>query len=215
MLSVLFASRETERVTSLLLAAPALTSSRRDIPQLSKATFLRFGPFFIPLVGRRLLERAYERMSPEELYEDMAAYIHADPDRVSSELAEVTLDNIRFGRETPWRLPGFALATTSVVWAVTGRQALERAIREVAAPTLIVWGDQDRLVGRPVIDRARRLRPDWELAELPGVGHAAMVEVPERYLEVVVPWLDARLASGPSGPAPEPAAGELRVQDRA
>lgn len=192
MLSVLFAARERERIAALVLVSPALTSSRRDIPQLPRATLVRFAPFFVPSLGRHLLRQAYERMTPEQLYQDTAAFIHADPDRVSPELSEISVENVRYGRETPWRLPGFALATTSVVWAVTARQPLERAIHEVAAPTLVVWGDRDRLIGRPVIDRALSLRPDWELAELSGVGHAAMIETPERYLEMVVPWLDGR-----------------------
>jgi pimeloyl-ACP methyl ester carboxylesterase len=53
------------------------------------------------------------------------------------------------------------------------------ALRQVSAPTLVVWGDRDRLVApdlAPVV--AARLR-DARLLELPDVGHVPMMEAPE------------------------------------
>ena len=52
---------------------------------------------------------------------------------------------------------------------------------DVRAPTLIVWGEKDLLV--PVRDAYEfdELIPDSELVVYPGVGHVAMLEVPERF----------------------------------
>jgi pimeloyl-ACP methyl ester carboxylesterase len=113
----------------------------------------------------------------------------ADPSRVSAELSAVGLENVEYGRSQAWRLPGFATAAASLVRAVIGRRGLEGAMARIEAPTLVLWGDRDRLVGRPVIERIRRLRPDWVVEELDGVGHAPMMEAPEHYIRSVASWL--------------------------
>jgi pimeloyl-ACP methyl ester carboxylesterase len=187
-ISVLFAARVGDRVSRLVLVSPALTAARRDITQLERLTFAQFAPFLVPGLGGMLLKRMYTRLTPQQLYDQTVGYLHADSDRVSPELAAVSLENVEFGRDTPWRLPAFALATNSVVREVTTRRVIERAVAQVTAPALVVWGDRDRVIGRPVIDRVVALRPDWHIEVLDGVGHVAMVETPERYLDVVASW---------------------------
>lgn len=187
-ISVLFAARAGDRVHRLVLVSPALTAARRDITQLERLTFAQFAPFLVPGLGGMLLNRMYTRMTPQQLYDQTAGYLHADPARVSPELAAVSLENVEFGRETTWRLPAFALATNSVVREVTTRRRAERAVADVTAPALVVWGDRDRVIGRPVIDRVAALRPDWTIEVLDGVGHVAMIEAPQRYLDVVAAW---------------------------
>ena len=191
LLSVMFAAREPGRVAQLVLVSPALTAARRDMTQLNSQTFTQFAPFLLQGLGGMLLKRAYTRLTPEQLYDQAAEYLHGDPARVSPEIAAVILENVQFGRDTAWRLPSFAVAANSVVRAVTTRRQLERAVEAVATPTLVVWGDRDKLIGRPVIDRVQHLRPDWRIEVLEGVGHVAMLEVPDRYLEVVDAWRDA------------------------
>lgn len=73
------------------------------------------------------------------------------------------------------------------------RRAVLDAMRGVAAPTLLVWGDQDRLTARASIDEWTAQRPDWNLAVLHGVGHAPPLEVPFDYVRAVIGWRDARL----------------------
>ncbi len=71
---------------------------------------------------------------------------------------------------------------------VSPRRMLE-AIDTVAVPVLLVWGDQDQLVGREVIDHALERRPDWQLRVLESAGHAAPLEVPDAYVRAVRGWL--------------------------
>jgi pimeloyl-ACP methyl ester carboxylesterase len=49
----------------------------------------------------------------------------------------------------------------------------------VQAPTLLVWGDQDRLVDVSLAPRAAAAFRDSRLLVLPGVGHVAQLERPE------------------------------------
>jgi pimeloyl-ACP methyl ester carboxylesterase len=188
LVSVLLAELAPGRLERLVLAAPALPTRRRALRQLDPITFQRFAPFVLPGVGTAVLRRMWATMTPEQLWEDQLDYIHGDPERLSPELRELGIANLSYGRETAWRLPGFVAAAESLVSALMTGTEVRGAMDAVTAPTLLVWGDADRLVGRPVIDHALARRPDWDLEVLDTVGHAPMVESPERYLDVVCRW---------------------------
>lgn len=195
-ISLLLAERAPEHVARLVLVSPALPAPLTALPQLPRATFLRFAPFLVPGLGRAVLRRMWSRMTPEEIWEEGAAFVHGDPDRVSPEMRAVGIDNLHVGRESGWRLPGFVAAAESVVSAVTTARPLLRAVDAVAAPTLVVWGDADPIIGRPVVDGVARRRPDWDLEVLEGVGHVPQIEVPRTFVEVVTGWLAGRSAHG-------------------
>lgn len=188
-ISVLLADLDPSRIDRLVLVSPALPAARAQAARIDRDTLVRFGPFLVPRFGQHMLGRAYERLTPAEIHDDTIRYVMADPSRVSTELTAVGLENVEYGRAQDWRLPGFAAAATSLVRALVGRRQLDRAVARIEAPTLVLWGDQDRLVGRPVIERIRRVRPDWHVQELPGVGHAPMMEAPEVYLRSVAAWM--------------------------
>jgi pimeloyl-ACP methyl ester carboxylesterase len=190
MVSVLFADREPERVSRLVLVSPALPSSSLVAARLDPATLQRFAPFVVPGLGEILLRRAWARVTPEEYWDDLLPYLYADPNRVAPEVRRVGIENLQYGREVEWRLPGFVGAAESVVGALLRRGRLEAAVTGVAAPTLLVWGDADRLVGRVVIDAVRDRRPDWTVTLLEGIGHVPMIETPELYVELLERWLD-------------------------
>ena len=67
------------------------------------------------------------------------------------------------------------------------------------APTLLVWGDRDRLVDVAIAPRAARTYPDVRLLVLPGVGHVAQMERPETVARAFLGMLEelgARSAGG-------------------
>jgi pimeloyl-ACP methyl ester carboxylesterase len=64
------------------------------------------------------------------------------------------------------------------------------AIDQVAVPVLLVWGDQDPLVVRPIIDHELQRRPDWQLRVLESAGHVAPLELPDAYVDAVRGWLE-------------------------
>ncbi|MGH8529743.1 MAG: alpha/beta fold hydrolase [Nevskiales bacterium] len=72
---------------------------------------------------------------------------------------------------------------------------LEYYVKELATPTLIVWGDQDRVLhysGAKVLDE---LMPNAEVIILPGIGHLPMLEDPWRTSRDYLAWR-ARLNPG-------------------
>jgi pimeloyl-ACP methyl ester carboxylesterase len=75
------------------------------------------------------------------------------------------------------------------------RESYFQMVASVRAPALIVQGDRDRLVNVESARALAALRPDWRIEILEGVGHVPQLEVPERFLAVVEPWLAERVAA--------------------
>lgn len=189
LLVTLLAATHPRLVERLVLLDPALPGPRRQLYRLSRQTLLTFAPFAVPRLGGMLLGRLYTTRTAEQLWEASQFLVHGDSSRVRPELAEVVLDNIRLGQQSPWRLDGFVTAAESVIALQVKARRVRRAVDAVAAPTLLLWGDRDRIIGRPVIDDLVARRPDWDRHVFEGVGHAAQMEVPDEYLAVVAGWL--------------------------
>jgi len=190
MLATLLAAELPEFVSRLVLVDPALPGPTSRLRELDPETLRLFAPFVVPALGERRLTAWYEASTAEELVAENERFVHGDPSRVRPALREVHVDNAAYGKRHPWRLESYAAAANSVVRLLLGRRQLDDALDRVTAPSLLVWGDRDRLVGRPVIERALTRRPDLELIELPGVGHAPMMEDPAGYLAAVMGWLE-------------------------
>jgi pimeloyl-ACP methyl ester carboxylesterase len=198
LISTLVAHRLPQLVERLVLVDPALPGPRTRMHHLAPMTMLTFAPFAFPGLGRLAMRRLYTTRTAEQLFDENARYIHGDPTRVSPELAAVGRENVAFGQSTDWRLDGFVAAAESIVSMLLGARSLLTAIDGIAAPTLLVWGDADQLVGRPVIDLAAARRPDWDVHTFETVGHAPMIEAPGDYLSVVTDWLDRGALPRPS-----------------
>src|SRR5262249_61941499 len=77
------------------------------------------------------------------------------------------------------------------------RDNLERRLRGLAAPTLLVWGAEGRIPPLDVGRRFQALIPHSRLVILPGCGHAPMLEHPRAFAGIVRRWLAAeRLQAG-------------------
>jgi hypothetical protein len=56
-------------------------------------------------------------------------------------------------------------------------------------PTLIMWGERDRVLPSHHIHEARRVFPHAESHLLPGIGHMPQIECPEEFAGLVLPFL--------------------------
>ena len=67
--------------------------------------------------------------------------------------------------------------------------ALDRLYLAARMPTLIVWGDEDRII--PVVHayRAHEAIPNSRLEIMVGVGHFPHVEEPTRFAQLLVDFL--------------------------
>jgi pimeloyl-ACP methyl ester carboxylesterase len=192
-LALMLAGAAPERVAWIVLAAPALPAPLSRVHRTAPGTLLRFAPFTVPGLGRLAMQLC-NRLPVDRYARQVARYVHADPERVSPEALEVGVEDLLFGRDLPWRLSGFVVAARSLVHALLSPRGLREHIDGAEAPVLVIWGDTDRLVGRPVIDHLAERRPDWELTVLEATGHVPMLEAPGRYVEALASWL--RMPSG-------------------
>lgn len=97
------------------------------------------------------------------------------------------------------RLPGFLEAGLKTLRSQIGlrgqREVLLEKLPDLTVPTLVVWGNRDRVV--PVSqarDAAARLR-DVSLEIIPGCGHLPQVECPDRFSAALGGFLQARTHS--------------------
>jgi pimeloyl-ACP methyl ester carboxylesterase len=187
--ALLFADLAPERVGGLVLVAPTLPGPLSAAQELGWQTLGRLtvaagSPVLrglLRLTGRRLLELKKRRYG-------LAAY-GGDPSRLSPDITALWAEELDTMRARPDRLPDAVTAFTSAVSALyVNRRPVQAAIDRVAVPTLLLWGDQDPLIGRPIIDDLAARRPDWSLHVFESVGHLLPVEVADAYADVVAEW---------------------------
>ena len=61
--------------------------------------------------------------------------------------------------------------------------SMEKYVTGLKTPTLIVWGDKDRLINPSTAEVLHKLMPRSEVIIMPGVGHAPMLEQPRKSAE--------------------------------
>jgi pimeloyl-ACP methyl ester carboxylesterase len=199
LVALLFAELAPERTERLVLTSPAL-AAKADSPRqrLMYQTIGRLGLFVAPPIVRLVARASLRskaaawrrwRENPSRI-ERTIGRIGGDPSRISPELFALILYEIDQFRMVPWRLDSGVTAMASAVRLMTLDQpTVGRVIDRVAAPTLLLWGDRDRVIPRVMIDDLVARRPDWRLRVLEGVGHLAPWEVPEAYADAVGRWL--------------------------
>lgn len=191
LIAVLVAADHPELVERLVLAAPGLPAPWRDAHRTSRTALATFAVFAVPGLGRLAMRGRAARMSADEVFEEMERLVLSPGTSFRPALREVGVRAARRGRELPWRQTSFVAAAESVVSLLVPGRRVRRAVDTAQAPTLLIWGEEDRLVGRHVIEGLAERRPDWDVEVFDGCGHAPMLEMPDHYLDVVTAWLEA------------------------
>ncbi len=78
--------------------------------------------------------------------------------------------------------------------------ALVEPLRNCDPDTLVMFGDADVYIPAVQAERQRRVFPRVRVEMLPGVGHWAMLEQPDRVAEFVVPFLRERVGKDAQQP---------------
>jgi pimeloyl-ACP methyl ester carboxylesterase len=113
-----------------------------------------------------------------------SARLGTDMSRVSSELLSLAAEEA--GRLViPWRGEGAVDAAISVLRALTVDEARTRErLAEIRAPTLLLWGADDRVIPQRLIDEVEVAHPEWVSRTIDNVGHLLPWESPESYVEL-------------------------------
>ena len=201
MIALLFADQAPERVAGLVLVVPALprtlsAGEARRWQTLGRAGLAVVAPVaraLLRLMGRRILAWNLRQLDDPASIAGSKWNTGGDLTKMSAEITDLMRDEM--SAVEPGRLQSAVTVYASVMsMMLVRRQPVLDAMRRVAAPTLLVWGDQDRLTPRASIDDWTAQRPDWNLVVLHGVGHAPPFEVPAEYARAVIDWC------GPASP---------------
>ncbi len=190
LISTLVAGHRPDLVERLVLVNPGLPAPRSQFHKVPPTALARFAPFVSKRLGRTAMHRMYHRYDAATLYQETINLVYADPAALRPPLREVAVQNVQYAKDLDWRVDAFVTAATSLVGLLVGARTVMRAIDAIEAPTLVVWGDEDKLVGRPVVEGLVARRPEWELHVFEAIGHVPMLEAPDGYLDVVSRWLE-------------------------
>lgn len=81
-------------------------------------------------------------------------------------------------------------------------------LRPAEVPSVLLWGEHDRVLGADQVDDYRQLLPRSAIDVVPGWGHFPMVDDPVRYAAVVGAWA-RNLVAGVPGELPRLGVGRL------
>jgi pimeloyl-ACP methyl ester carboxylesterase len=83
-----------------------------------------------------------------------------------------------------------AEAAARIFWPL-GNTRLERRLPLIKAPTLVLWGEQDRLMPRTYADTiAKAVGPEAQARIIPGAGHLAELDQPDEVAAAIFGFMD-------------------------
>lgn len=195
-ISVLVAAQRPDLVRSLTLISPAVPDNRiRAFPLRSDP---RAALLVVPGLGELALRALERRYSVEQRVGSTLRLCFADSTRYPEQRLREAIDEARARETMPWARAALLRSTRGLVAAQFLRARVGWAtLRRIAAPTLVIWGDTDRLVAPDLAPYVAAAIPDSRLLLLTDVGHVAMMEVPEVTARAILALVDdaARLRS--------------------
>src|SRR4051812_32163800 len=168
------AATRPDLVRTLTLVSPALPELR------VQRTAVPTGLLAVPGVAA-LFTRLTREWTAEQRVRGVMALCYGDPGRVSAEAFRHAVDELERRLLLPYFWDAMARSARGIVNAYTlgGQHGLWRQAERVLAPTLLVYGGRDQLVGFRMAQKAARVFRDARLLTLPEAGHVAMMEYPE------------------------------------
>lgn len=192
------AALRPDLVRTLTLVSPALPSLR---PR--RGSDPRLPLLLLPGLGQ-LAGRQLARRTPEQRTRAVLSLCYADPSLVPAERFEEAVEEVRRRAALPHAEDAFLASLRGLVAAYLerGSESLWRQAAQVSAPTLLIWGSQDRLVDVALAPRAAATFPDSRLLVLPGVGHVAQLERPDVVARAWLGMGEELVERHPTAPAP-------------
>ncbi|WP_314218723.1 alpha/beta fold hydrolase [Streptomyces zaehneri] len=161
-------------VRTLTLVSPALPELR------VQRTAVPTGLVGLPGVAA-LFTRFTREWTAEQRVRGVTALCYGDPGRVAPDAFRHAVEELERRLQLPYFWDALTRSTRGLLSAYTlgGQHGLWRQAERVLAPTLLVYGGRDQLVGFRMAQRAARTFRDSRLLTLPDAGHVAMMEYPE------------------------------------
>ncbi|MEG3631824.1 alpha/beta fold hydrolase [Streptomyces poriticola] len=168
------AAARPDLVRTLSLVSPALPEI------LVQRTAVPTALLALPGVAR-LFTRYSRDWTAEQRVRGVMQLCYGDPGRVTPEGFQHAVEEMERRLRLPYFWDAMARSARGIVDAYTvgGQHGLWRQAERVLAPTLLVYGGRDQLVGHRMAQKAARAFRASRLLTLPEAGHVAMMEYPE------------------------------------
>jgi pimeloyl-ACP methyl ester carboxylesterase len=199
-IAISVAARRPELVRTLTLVSPAMPDRRPDPRRMADVRLA------LALVPGRIGERARAGLAavpPRVRAEQVVRVCFGDPSRVPEHRLVEAAEEIARRAGLTWAQEAGEKTARAMVASWWWGASPWAAAARVQAPTLVVWGDRDRLVSPRLAARTAATIPGARLLMLPGVGHVAQMEATETVARAVAAlWDGARSAHGEDGDRP-------------
>jgi pimeloyl-ACP methyl ester carboxylesterase len=181
------AARRPELVRTLTLVSPAMPDLRPDPRRVSDPRLLLA---LLPVIGKRA-RAELAAMDPRTRAEQVVRLCFGDPAAAPEHrMAEAAAEYAARSRMA-WAHEAAERTGKAMVAGWLRGESLWSVAARVQAPTLVVWGDRDRLVAPRLAGRTTAAIRGSRLLVLPGVGHVAQIEVPGTVARAVAGMWDA------------------------
>ncbi|EIE97690.1 alpha/beta fold hydrolase [Saccharomonospora glauca] len=183
-ISMLVAAHRPELVRTLTLISPAVPDLRPDPRRLSDP---RLALAYLPVIGKRA-RRELAAMTPRQRAEQVIRLCFADPSSFPAHRFDEVIEEHSARVSYEWAERAMARSTMEIfrTWFTRGAGSLWAVAPRISAPTLVVWGTEDRVISVRKAPRTARLIPRARLLVLPRTGHVAQMERPTTVAKAVL-----------------------------
>jgi pimeloyl-ACP methyl ester carboxylesterase len=176
-IALMVAAQRPDLVRTLTVVSPAVPDLKVRVHVLRSDW--RMGLLVLPVLGMMAL-RKLGKTPAEVRVKGTIALCFADPSRLSPRRYQEMVDEAKARVGKSW----VDLAMLRSTRGLVGSQFLKNragwaAMRTIKAPTLVLWGDEDRLVAADLAPFVAAAIPNARLLVLEHIGHVAMMEDPE------------------------------------
>ncbi len=188
MISIQLAARAPDAISGLVLVDPALPMARPL--RLDPMVALRFALFALPGVGLRTIARRRARIGSRATVVEALRMCGLDTDAVPSELLDQSAALVDGRRDVAGMDRAFIDAARSLLAVNADPRGYRATMAAVQAPVLLLHGERDRLVPVSAARDAARRNPRWRAEFWADAGHVPQLQMPERFTDLVLGWLD-------------------------
>jgi pimeloyl-ACP methyl ester carboxylesterase len=175
-ISMYVAADHPDLVRTLTLVSPAVPDLR---PFTSRMSDPRLAVAYLPLVGATVRRRMASEPADTRVMR-LLRLCFAEPDRIPRSRRDEAGRELAERERLAWANPALARSTVGLFrsWMAPRSKSMWALAPRIKAPTLVVWGADDKLVTVRKAPRTARLIPRARLLVLPRTGHVAQMERP-------------------------------------
>ena len=126
---------------------------------------------------------SYPKRGDKDYIRKKTENVFYDPKIATPELVEDVYDTVN---DRTKLIRTLSIAKSAI------RHNMGKDLPEMTTPTCIIWGRNDNVTPPNVGEEFNQLLPDSELFWIEKCGHAAMMEHPDRFNEILIEWLVKR-----------------------